>query len=393
MQQTLVAVFDNRNDAQQALEDLVASGFSRSQARLSEGDPGSDTSLSPGSSTASHSDAGDTGFGSGIKHFFSDLFGADRSEPAQMYSEAVTRGHYVLTLTADSLPEVERAADIVERHGPVDIDEHSEQWGMGATSGAGLGAMQSQQAAQQSQPMSQQFAGTQDASIGKTQMPPGGMQDSSMSGAQAYQGGERSDTTAIPVIQEELVVGKRAVERGGVRIYQRVVETPVHESIGLREEHVNVERHAVNRPVDPADVNAFQENTIELRETSEEAVVGKTARVVEEVVVGKEVTQRTEQVSDTVRRTEVEIEQLGGADDTYYRGHWSSNFADQDGTYEDYAPAYAYGSTMARNDQYRGRQWNDIEPKLRSDWETRNPGSTWEKMKAAVRHGWERMTS
>ena len=413
MQQTLVAVFDNRNDAQQALEDLVSSGFSRSQARLSDGDPAGDTSMSSGSmssssmsssgsSTTTQSDSGDTGFGSGIKNFFSDLFGADRSEPAQMYSQAVTRGHYVLTLTADSLPEVERAADIVERYGPVDIDEHSEQWGMGAggsglgaTGGAGLGAMQQSQASQQSQPMSQQFAGTQDSSIsGGTQIPPGGgMQDSSIGGAQSYQGGQRSDTTAIPVIQEELVVGKRAVERGGVRIYQRVVETPVNESIGLREEHVNVERHAVNRPIDPADVSAFQETTIELRETSEEAVVGKTARVVEEVVVGKEVTQRTEQVSDTVRRTEVEIEQLGGADDTYYRGHYTSNFADQGGTYDDYAPAYKYGGTIASNDQYRGKQWNDIEPNLRSDWETRNPGSTWEKMKSAVRHGWERVKS
>lgn len=384
MQQTLVAVFDNRNDAQQALEDLVSSGFSRNQARLSEGDPSGDTSLTRSSTTSASGAtlADDGSFGSGIKNFFSDLFGTDRSEPAQMYSEAVTRGHYVLTLTADSLPEVERAADIVERHGPVDIDEHSEQWGMGAagaTSGAELGAMrQSQQGAQQGQAMSQQFAGTQDASIG---------------GTQSYQGGQRSDTTAIPVIQEELKVGKRAVERGGVRIYQRVVETPVNESIGLREEHVNVERHAVNRPVDPSDVNAFQETTIELRETAEEAVVEKSARVVEEVVVGKEVTQRTEQVSDTVRRTEVEIEQLGGADDAYYRGHWSSTFADQGGSYDDYAPAYAYGTSMARTDQYRGRQWDDIEPTLRSDWETRNPGSTWEKMKAAVRHGWERMTS
>ena len=391
-QQTLIAVFDNRNDAQLALEDLVSSGFSRSQVRLSEGDPAGDTSISStssgsssslSSSTSTQADAGEGGFGSGIKNFFGELFGADRSEPAQMYSDAVTRGNYVLTLTADSLTEVERAADIVERYGPVDIDEHSGQWGSGVGAGAGaasLGAMQqSAQASQQAQPMSQQFAGTQDASIG---------------GAQSLQGGQqRADTTAIPVIQEELKVGKRAVERGGVRIYQRVVETPVNESIGLREEHVSVERHAVNRPVDPSDVSAFQETTIELRETAEEAVVEKSARVVEEVVVGKEVTQRTEQVSDTVRRTEVEIEQLAGADDTYYRSHWTSNFGGQGGTYEDYAPAYSYGNTMARNDQYKGRQWNDIEPTLRSDWETRNPGSTWDKMKSAVRHGWERMTS
>jgi uncharacterized protein (TIGR02271 family) len=371
MQQTLVAVFDNRSDAQKALEDLVASGFSREQARLSEGDPAGDASQAARSGASSHTDIADTGFGASVRHFFSDVFGTDRGQDANMYSEAVTRGNYVLTLTADSLPEVERAADIVERYGPIDIDEHSSQWAGGMQGSSGL---------QQSQPMSQQYAQ--------------GAQDSAPSGAQARQDSiQRAGTTAIPVIQEELKVGKRAVERGGVRIYQRVVETPVKESIGLREEHVNVERHAVDRPVDPSDIAAFKETTIELRETAEEAVVEKTARVVEEVVVGKQVSERTQQVSDTVRRTEVDVEQLAPVDDAYFRGHWTSNFASQGGAYEDYAPAYAYGSSMARNEQYRGRQWNEIEPTLRSDWESRNPHSAWKKMKAAVRHGWERITS
>ena len=48
---------------------------------------------------------------------------------------------------------------------------------------------------------------------------------------------------------------------------------------------------------------------------------------------------------------------------------------------------------MAGNDTYRGRQWDEAETGLRSDWERQHPGSAWEKFKAAVRHGWERMTS
>lgn len=364
MQQTLIAVFDNRGDAQKAQEELVAGGYPREDVRLSEGDAAGDASRAQQSASRSDSDSS---FTSGIRNFFSDLFGTDRSEPAQMYSEAVSRGNYVLTLTAATLPEVERAADIVERFGPIDIDEHAELWS-GAKAGqdsmrSGAGTMQ------QSQPGSQQYAQTQQGTP------------------------QRAETTAIPVVQEELKVGKRQVERGGVRIYQRVVETPVSESVGLREEHVNVERHAVDRPLDPSDQTAFKESTIELRETAEEAVVEKTARVVEEVVVGKEVRQRNEQVSDKVRRTEVEVEQLAPDDEAYFRGHWTSNFAPEGGTYEDYAPAYTYGSTMARSDLYRGRPWNDVEHSLRSDWEARNPGSAWEKMKAAVRHGWERITS
>jgi uncharacterized protein (TIGR02271 family) len=370
MQHTLVAVFDNRNDAQKALEELVSAGFSREQARLSEGDPAGDASL------AARGAQDDGSFFSGIRHFFTDIFGTDRSEDARIYSEAVRQGHYVLTLTAATMPEVERAADLVERFGPIDIDEHAQQW-IGRPAGQ---SMPSAGASQQAQPMSQQYAqGTQ------TQQ---GVRQGSQQGSQ-----QRADTTAIPVIQEELKVGKREVERGGVRIYQRVVETPVNESIGLREEHVNVERHAVDRPLDPADTSAFQESTIELRETAEEPVIEKTARVVEEVVVGKQVTQRNEQVSDTVRHTEVEVEQIAPSDDAYFRGHWSSNYANEGGTYDDYAPAYTYGSTMARSDLFRGRAWNDVESHLRTDWEGRYPGSAWERVKAAVRHGWERMTA
>ena len=51
-----------------------------------------------------------------------------------------------------------------------------------------------------------------------------------------------------------------------------------------------------------------------MTETDEEAVVAKTARVTEEVVISKDVTERTERVSDTVRRTEVDVENTAGTD-------------------------------------------------------------------------------
>ncbi len=116
-------------------------------------------------------------------------------------------------------------------------------------------------------------------------------------------------TGAIPVIEEELVVGKRTVDQGGVRLYRRVVEVPVEESVQLREEHVTVDRVAVDRPVTDTDA-VFQSRTIELTETAEEAVVAKDARVVEEVLVGKEALERTETIHDTVRHTEVVVEDL-----------------------------------------------------------------------------------
>ncbi len=116
-----------------------------------------------------------------------------------------------------------------------------------------------------------------------------------------------AEGAVVPVVEEELVVGKREVERGGVRVFRRTVEEPVTESVNLHEEHVVFERRPVDRAVTDADMrNAGQ--TLELTETEEIPVVSKTARVVEEVRVGKVESDRTETVHDTVRHTEVDVE-------------------------------------------------------------------------------------
>jgi uncharacterized protein (TIGR02271 family) len=432
MQHTLIAVFDNRSDAERARDDLLLGGFSREDVRISKADATGQTDSLTGRSTASITSEPEEehGFGASIRNFFSDIFGTDNSPHAQKYSDAVSRGHHVLTVTAADEPEVERAADIVERHGPVDIDEKAAEWAGGAPvshpesmrmSGAG-GMQQSQQPSLQSEGDRKLFAQqdlNQEAPMGNTYQEPMDL-DTSLSTAE---GGSRQGTTrstkvqsgsamggsmsgsqqrdtgaarsaAIPVVEERLKVGKREVQRGGVRVYSHVVETPVSENIGLREEHVNVERHKVDQPLSPSDTAAFREQEIEMRETAEEAVVEKSARVVEEVVVGKQVSERQQQIKDTVRHTEVQVEQLG-RDEDYYRQHWTSNYAKAGGRYEDYQPAYGFGSDMALSETYRGRPWNEVEPALRGDWESRygsGAASTWEKVKAAVRHGWDRIT-
>lgn len=130
----------------------------------------------------------------------------------------------------------------------------------------------------------------------------------------------RDKEAVIPVAEEELRVGKREVEKGGVRVTSRVTETPVEEEVRLREEHVNVERRPVDRPLSSAD-NAFREGSIEVTERAEEAVVAKDARVVEEVVVSKDVNERTERVRDTLHRTDVDVQKVEG--ETRRRGKGS----------------------------------------------------------------------
>lgn len=116
--------------------------------------------------------------------------------------------------------------------------------------------------------------------------------------------------TLIPVIEENINVGKQTVETGGAYIRSKIIEQPVEQTIQLQEEHVKVERTPVDKPLGSTDFDAFKEGVIELKEYAEVPVVSKEACVVEEVVIGKEVTERTETVKDTVRKTEVDVENV-----------------------------------------------------------------------------------
>jgi uncharacterized protein (TIGR02271 family) len=199
---------------------------------------------------------------------------------------------------------------------------------------------------------------------------------------------------SIPVVEEELQIGKRTIRRGAVRVYSRVIDKPVEDEIELREERVHVERRPVDRPVGSGELGRLRDQSIEISETAEEPVVQKRARVKEEVVVGKETKTRTEKVRDTVRRTEVEVERLGEKDEDRadFRRHWQQEYAASGEPYETYEPAYEYGYRSANDARWKGRGWSDVESDLRTDYAKEDPGSTWERIKAAVRHGWEKAT-
>jgi uncharacterized protein (TIGR02271 family) len=198
-------------------------------------------------------------------------------------------------------------------------------------------------------------------------------------------------TGAIPVIEERLEVGKREVETGAVHVSTHLVETPVNENVTLREERASIERRPVERAASEADLAAFRDETIEVRQMAEKAVIGKTARVVEEVVVGKTATTSTQQVSDTLRKTVVDVERDSqDASDLDFRGDFQARYAGSGRAYEDVAPAYRYGAALATDQRYARRPWDDIEGGVRSDWEARYPDSAWDGISAAVRQGWEK---
>ena len=98
------------------------------------------------------------------------------------------------------------------------------------------------------------------------------------------------------------------VESGRVRVRSYAVEEAVSKNVTLHDETVQVDRRVVDRAVTPGDEALFADKVIEATEMREQAVVSKDARVVGEVGIRKDATQRTETVSDKVRHTEVEVE-------------------------------------------------------------------------------------
>ena len=331
-QTVLVAVYDDYATAQQAEQDLLKNGFTKDEIKVSSG---SDSSTS----TTEHEHEG------GISGFFRNLFGghadADTTESHE-YAEAVRRGGSVITATVDD-DRIDAATAILDRYNPVDFDQRVDSYRPEAVNGH---------------------------SATKTT-------------------GDRT----IPVVQEELKVGKRTVQGGGVRVYSRVTETPVNESVTLREEHARIERRPVDRPATEADFRNADE-VFEVVESSEEAVIGKTARVVEEVVVGKDSSQRTQAVHDTVRRTDVQVERIPAEVDSDFRRDYETRYGTQSGAaYDTYAPAYDYGYELSSDPRYQGKNWNDIESNVRSDYDEKYPNSTWDRMSNAVRYGWDKATA
>ena len=269
MNQTVVGVFNSHEAAERAAETLAGQGFERSRMHVKSTGADSTGTASATTSTSTSQDGEGTGVMASIRHFFAELFG-DEDEQSGHYTEAVRRGGAVLAVEVDD-SRIDAARDALMQCGAIDIDEQVSSWRSQGWSGddASAAPYSSEQAA-----------------------------------------AERQDV--VPVVEEQLEVGKRQVSGGAVRVVSRVVSRPVSESVELRREEATVERHAVDRPATEADLAAMQERTIEVTEMAERPVVSKSARVVEEVVVGKQVSSETQTVEDTVRRTEVEVERVGG---------------------------------------------------------------------------------
>lgn len=328
---------------------------------------------------------------------------------AHQYAEGIRRGGALVAVEVEDRLS-DRTIQLMERHNPVDIDRSAKRW----RDQEGWTAYDAK-----SKPFTDQQAHSErthwnrEATTGHV---------------------EQSRTTesgkSIPVVEEQVSVGKRDVVTGGARVHTYPIEKPIHEDVRLREEHVDVKRQRVNRPIDSKDANrAFEDRTIEVTEHGEEPVVRKEARVVEEISIEKRTGQRTQGVDATERHTGVEVEDLHpnqrakagssglrdtgssrtsgttgstfagttgtsgitGSTDPYYRSHFDQNYRGQD--WDTYSPAYELGAQMARKEgtgiSGSRRSWREVETEARSEWERSPRSLPFDRVRAAIQHGYE----
>jgi len=264
---TIAAFFDNRSAAERALEKLVARGVPRDQIKFM---PGNEST-----STARQEDE-HKGFWEALGDFFLP------DEDRYTYAEGLRRGGYLVSVTVDDAM-YETALDVLDDEGTIDMDEREASW-----RGEGWGGYRSAAAGGAGTSVDTGYRASTAEARGASTV-------------------AKEGETVVPIVEEQLRVGKRDTSRGRVRVRSYVVEQPVSEEVRLREENVVVERRPADRPLTATD-KVFQDRSIDVEEHREEAVVQKEARVKEEVVVKKQVGERVERVSDSVKRTEVEVE-------------------------------------------------------------------------------------
>jgi stress response protein YsnF len=197
-------------------------------------------------------------------------------DEAHLYAESVRRGN-VLVAAQVSDSRADEASRIMDSAGLIDLERQAEDWRASGWTGFQAQGGSYQGNGQSNKPRGEDIAYNQTARNTHTQ-----------STSQRHDNLTDGDDT-IEVVEEDIRIGKRNVEEGGVRVRSYVREVPVEEEVRLREERVHVERRPVDRPATAQDLNSFREGTVEIRESHEEPVISKEARVVEEVHIHKDV--------------------------------------------------------------------------------------------------------
>lgn len=234
----------------------------------------------------------------------------------QSYREGLRRGGYLLVAELPSGTNPERVVDLIQS-AIGKVDERPEETLADSQQSfqveePGEADAQTSPGLPVDAPASTQVEGAPAAAQARAHVDQG-PDDESQPIADNVAAGAPAEEARVPVVGEELRIGKREVARGGARVRSLTRESAAEEQVALRDEVVEIESRPTERRLTDRELEAgglFKERAIEIAEMREEPVVTKVAVVHEEVIVRKTVKERTETIRDTVRHTEVEVEDL-----------------------------------------------------------------------------------
>ena len=285
----IVALFQSDSAAAAAERDLENAGIAASAMRRYT--PAEMEKLEPDSAVAAGTETGHSSGGG----FWAWLLGEETntttprsaySTEGNVYDRHARAGNTVLSVMLNDESLIHQAVTILDAHHPIEIDEHTHET---EPTFRPSGSVVNQK--QPEKPVDRR-PGWTTRRPRRHRLPPvcrrplhrrtparragHWLQAWRDSGRVAPVADPAADEV-IPLAEEQLEVGKRTVDRGTTRVRRYVVEKPVEQNVTLHGERVTIERR---RPVEGTSAagGAFEERTIEVQETEEVPVVGKTTR-------------------------------------------------------------------------------------------------------------------
>jgi uncharacterized protein (TIGR02271 family) len=264
--ETLVAAFDTNEHAMAAVNALKAGGFHADDISVFN-----DARLAVvGKSTTAPKPAG----------LWQRLFGDEINKyEATVYGDTVNEGGTVVSVRVPE-DQVAHASGILDLHRPIDVHDRAVTTGVAPA------------------------AHVESAAKAIADKPLAAEQETAVTPKLAEL---HSDT--LRLAEEQLQVGKKMVETGRTRVRRFTTEREVSQDVTLHEEHAEVMRKALSKPAELNEVD-WGDREIEVVETSEQALVSKTARVVEEVSLRTKGDEHVETIHEKLRRQQAEVEKV-----------------------------------------------------------------------------------
>ena len=283
----LVAIYPTLEEARRVSDRLLAEGLTAADVRITDAN---DRSSGAYVDREPHHDPDRE------RGFFDWLFASDVPEyDRDRYTTHLTENRAAVSVRAADQHWHDRIIAIMEEHNPLDIEEdgHAVAGERHATGASAFGATSTPSAGMATRGMAT-----------NADLHTSARADTTRTGSTARTDTNREREEVIPVVKEELDVGKHATERR-YRVKSYVIEHPVEKTAMVRDERVEIEHRPISRT---GDLKMPQEREIEVVERHEEPVAEKRVTANEEIVVRKETVERPETVRGTVRETKVEVE-------------------------------------------------------------------------------------